>query len=85
MFPKPDSCHGKVFISNTFFLEKPKLSQDSFIPGCIRNCKPIGICKKKKKHKVLAVYFSLLKWPTHLRSNTDHVELVLLCTEKDFK
>lgn len=43
---------------------------------------PLG--SAKKKHKVLAVYFSLLNMP-HVRSNTDHMQLVLLCKKKDFK
>lgn len=44
---------------------------------------PLG--SAKKKHKVLAVYFSLLNMPPHVRSNVDHMQLVLLCTEKNFK
>lgn len=29
------------------------------------------------------MYFSLLNMAPHLRSNIDHMQLVLLCTEKD--
>ena len=44
---------------------------------------PLG--SAKNTHKVLAVYLSLANLPIHLRSNTDHMFLVLLCVENDFK
>lgn len=43
---------------------------------------PLG--SARRKHKLLAVYFSLLNLPPHIRSTVDHMQLVLLCREKDF-
>lgn len=39
----------------------------------------------KKKRKVVAVYLSVANLPASVRSNTDHMSLVLLCVEKDLK
>lgn len=39
----------------------------------------------RKKHSILAVYLSLVNLTVHLRSNTEHMQLVMLCREKDFK
>ena len=44
---------------------------------------PLG--SAKKKHKVVAVYLSVANLPAHVRSNTDHMSLVLLCGENDLK
>lgn len=44
---------------------------------------PLG--SGKKKHKVLAVYCTLTDILPHNRSTTDHMQLVLLCRENDFK
>lgn len=38
-----------------------------------------------KKHKVLAVYLTLTDVLPHNRSTIDHMQLVLLCREQDFK
>lgn len=78
-----DSCDGKVFISNTFFQENPSCLKLVLYQDAFEVVNPLG--SAKKKHKVLAVYFSLLNMPPHVRSNVDHMQLVLLCTEKDFK
>ena len=78
-----DSCDGKVFMSNTFFQENPSCLKLVLYQDAFEVVNPLG--SAKKKHKVLAVYFSLLNMPPHVRSNVDHVQLVLLCTEKDFK
>ncbi|XP_032440389.1 uncharacterized protein LOC116733690 [Xiphophorus hellerii] len=72
-----DRDDGKVFKSNVFFSRKPKISQAGSLV--------LWDLQKKKKHKIFAVYFSLLNMPPHVRSNTDHMQLVLLCREKDFK
>lgn len=44
---------------------------------------PLG--SGKRKHKVLAVYATLANILPHNRSNIDHMQLVLLCKEQDFK
>lgn len=78
-----DVYDGKNFKCHQFFNENPEslkliLYQDSF-----EVVNPLG--SAKKTHKVLAVYLSLANLPIHLRSNTDHMFLVLLCVENDFK
>lgn len=78
-----DISDGQNFKSNQFFIENPGclkliLYQDSF-----EVVNPLG--SAKKKHKVLAVYLSLANLPAHVRSNTDHMSLVLLCGENDLK
>lgn len=78
-----DSCDGKVFLSNTFFQENPNCLKLVLYQDAFEVVNPLG--SAKKKHKVLAVYFSLLNMPPHVRSNVDHMQLVLLCREKDFK
>lgn len=40
---------------------------------------------RKENNKVLAVYLTLGDILPHIRSNTDHMQLVLLCREQDFK
>lgn len=77
-------CHdGKVFMSNTFFQENPSCLKLVLYQDAFEVVNPLG--SAKTKHKVLAVYFSLLNMPPHVRSNTDHMQLVLLCRGKDFK
>ena len=44
---------------------------------------PLG--SGKIKHKILAVYLTLGNLLPHNRSNIDHMQLVLLCREQDFK
>lgn len=39
----------------------------------------------KKKHKVLAVYFSLANVALHNKSSVDPMQLALLCRRQDFK
>ncbi len=78
-----DSCDGKVFMSNTFFQENPSCLKLVLYQDAFEVVNPLG--SVKKKHKVLAVYFSLLDKPPHVRSNGDHMQLFLLCREKDFK
>jgi len=78
-----DCNDGKVFMSNTFFQENPSCLKLVLYQDAFEVVNPLG--SAKKKHKVLAVYFCLLNMPPHVRSNTDHMQLVLLCREKDFK
>ncbi|KAL0148647.1 hypothetical protein M9458_055974, partial [Cirrhinus mrigala] len=44
---------------------------------------PLG--SGKKKHKILAVYMTLGNLLPYCRSGIDHMQLVLLCKEQDFK
>ncbi|XP_058268078.1 uncharacterized protein LOC131366977 [Hemibagrus wyckioides] len=78
-----DTHDGKVFTSNTLFQEDPTCLKMVLYQDAFEVVNPLG--SAKKKHKVLAVYFSLLNLPPHVRSNVDHMQLVLLCREKDFK
>jgi len=78
-----DLCDGCSFKSNEFFISNLSalriiLYQDSF-----EVANPLG--SGKKKHKVLAVYFSLGDLPSYTRSSVDQIQLVLLCREVDFK
>lgn len=78
-----DISDGKNFTSNQFFIEnqgclKLILYQDAF-----EIVNPLG--SAKKKHKVVAVYLSVANLPVHVRSNTDHMSLVLLCGENDLE
>ncbi|XP_054772889.2 uncharacterized protein LOC129280926 [Lytechinus pictus] len=54
------------------------LYQDSF-----EVVNPLG--SGRKKHKMLAVYATLADIQPHNRSNIDHMQLVLLCREQDYK
>jgi len=42
---------------------------------------PIG--SARKMHKIVGVYMALANLPVHLRTNIDHLQLVLLCREAD--
>lgn len=44
---------------------------------------PLGLAKKK--HKIVGVYFTLANFEPFYRSSVDHLQLLLLCTEQDFK
>ena len=78
-----DVIHGKSFRRNPLFKDEPNalkiiLYQDSF-----EVVNPLG--SAKKKHKILAVYLTLADIHTYNRSSIDQFQLVLLCTESDFK
>ncbi|XP_027860447.1 uncharacterized protein LOC114136593 [Xiphophorus couchianus] len=78
-----DRDDGKVFTSNVLFQENQKSLKLVLYQDAFEVVNPLG--SAKKKHKIFAVYFSLLHMPPHVRSNTDHMQSVLLCREKDFK
>ncbi|XP_046709098.1 uncharacterized protein LOC124388478 isoform X1 [Silurus meridionalis] len=77
-----DCSDGQILKCRNFSQDIPNLQlllyQDAF-----EVVNPLG--SARKKHKILAVYLSLDNLPVHLRSNTEHVQLVMLCREKDFK
>lgn len=78
-----DVWDGKIIAENALFKSDPLslgliLFQDAF-----EVVNPLG--SGKKKHKVLAVYLTLGDILPHNRSNIDHMQLVLLCREQDFR
>jgi len=78
-----DITDGEAFRTNQFFVQNPSalriiLYQDSF-----EVANPLG--SGKKKHKILAVYFSLADFLPYHRSSVDRIQLLLLCREVDFK
>lgn len=78
-----DTCDGQAFKSNPFFIANPGGLQLILYQDAFEVVNPLG--SAKKKHKVLAVYLSVANLPVHVRSNTDHMSLVLLCGENDLK
>lgn len=78
-----DISDGQVFKTNQFLIDNPECLNLILYQDAFEIVNPLG--SAKKKHKVLAVYFSVANLPVHVRSNTDHMSLVLLCIENDFK
>ncbi len=77
-----DVRDGEGFKGNELLKTEPSsvgviLYQDAF-----EVVNPLG---SGKKNKVLAVYMTLMDILPHNRSALDHMQLVLLCREKDFK
>lgn len=78
-----DVWDGRTVAENVFFQTEGSslgliLYQDAF-----EVVNPLG--SGRKKHKILAVYLTLADLMPHSRSNTDHIQLVLLCREHDLK
>ena len=79
-----DISDGSVFKSSDMFLQagdiilKLILYQDAF-----EVVNPLG--SSRRKHKLVGVYFTLADFEPFHRSSIDHLQLVLLCKEKDFK
>ncbi|KAK0140164.1 hypothetical protein N1851_022918 [Merluccius polli] len=73
----------QIFKSNAFFAHNPSCLKLVLYQDAFEVVNPLG--SAKTIHKVLAVYASVANLPLHVRSNTDHMLLVLLCREKDFK
>ena len=74
---------GRNFKENILLRDSPSslsviLYQDSF-----EVTDPLG--SGRKKHKILAMYMTLAEISPHNRSFIDPVQLVLLCSEEDFK
>lgn len=61
-----DCCDGKVFKSNTFFQDFPACLKLILYQDAFEVVNPLG--SAKRRHKLLAVYFSLLNLPPHMRS-----------------
>ena len=77
-----DITDGHAFKSYQFFIENPGCLKVILYQDAFEIVNPLG--SAKTTHKVLAVYLSLANLPAHVRSNTDHMSLVLF-TERDQK
>ncbi|XP_051801605.1 uncharacterized protein LOC127533166 [Acanthochromis polyacanthus] len=78
-----DICDGQNVKQNQFIAENPKCLKLILYQDAFEIVNPLG--SAKKTHKVLAVYLSVANLQIHTRSNTDHMFLVLLCSENDLK
>lgn len=78
-----DISDGHLFKQSEFFKQNPSSLRLVLYQDAFEVANPLG--SAKAKHKVLAVYVSVANLPPHVRSDTDHMSLVLLCREKDFK
>jgi hypothetical protein len=78
-----DICDGKMFKSNEFFSANPTALRIILYQDAFEVVNPLG--SARKKHKILAVYYSLADLLPHSRSVIDHIQLVLLAREADFK
>ncbi len=78
-----DIGDGQIFKNNDFFAQNPSCVKLILYQDAFEVVNPLG--SAKTRHKVLAVYASVANLPLHVRSDTDHMSLVLLCREKDFK
>lgn len=72
-----DVSDGQLY-KNKFFLQNPACLK------LILYVDPFEVVNPKCKHKILVVYLSLANLPPRIRSNTDHMSLVMLCREKVF-
>lgn len=78
-----DIWDGRNVAENAWFQSDLKslgliLCQDAF-----EVANPLG--SGRRKHKVLAVYFSLADMAPHNRSSVDQTQLALLCRKQDYK
>ncbi|XP_023184309.1 uncharacterized protein LOC111606963 [Xiphophorus maculatus] len=78
-----DINDGQIYKFNNFFVENPSCLKLILYQDAFEVVNPLG--SAKTRHKILAVYVSVANLPLHVRSDTDHMSLVLLCKEKDFK
>ena len=78
-----DISDGQIFKSNDFYGQNPSCLKLLLYQDAFEVVNPLG--SAKTRHKVLAVYVSVANLPLHVRSDTDHMFLVLLCREKDLK
>ncbi|KAF7648410.1 hypothetical protein LDENG_00157310, partial [Lucifuga dentata] len=78
-----DVSDGQTFKSSQFFTENPGCLKLILYQDVFEIVNLFG--SAKKKYKIVAVYLSVANLPAHVRSNTDHMSLVLLCGENDLK
>ena len=76
-----DITDGKTFKRNELFQNSPNSVKVLLYQDAFEVVNPLG--SAKKKHKVLGVYFTLADFYPYNRSNIDHMQLVLLCKERD--
>ena len=78
-----DFNDGSVFQNNQFFSDNPEAIQLLLYQDSFEIVNPLG--SAKKKHKILAMYYSLGNLHSCIRSVVDTMQLVLLCKENDLK
>ncbi|PIK56613.1 hypothetical protein BSL78_06469 [Apostichopus japonicus] len=78
-----DITDGKIFKENTLFGSEENALSVILFQDAFEVVNPLG--SAKKKHKILAVYFTLGNIPPQYRSQVESLELALLCREVDFK
>ena len=78
-----DVLDGKMYKRITFFTSKPDSVKIILYQDAFEFVNPLG--SAKRKHKIVTVYMTLADIFSHNRSNVDHMPLVLLCREADFK
>ena len=72
-----------MFKSNPFFIENHNALQILLFQDACEISNPLG--SAKKKHKLLAVYYTLGNLDPRCRSQIDPIQLVLLCKESHLK
>ncbi|PIK59648.1 Interferon-induced protein 44 [Apostichopus japonicus] len=78
-----DITDGKIFKENTLFGSEENALSVILFQDAFEVVNPLG--SAKKKHKILAVYFTLGNIPPQYRSQVESLQLALLCREVDFK
>lgn len=78
-----DITDGKVLKENPLFKSDGSALSVILFQDAFEVVNPLG--SAKKKHKVLAVYYTLGNIPPEYRSMVETLQLVLLCKEVDFK
>lgn len=78
-----DICHGSLYSSNPLFNSRNAALSIILYQDAFEVANPLG--SGKKKHKILAVYYTLGNISVHYRSKPELMQLVLLCREEDAK
>ena len=78
-----DFQDGRVFRNKEFFIDNPDAIQIILYQDSFEVVNPLG--SAKKKHKILAVYYSVGNLHASVRSLIDNMQLVVLCKEENFK
>ena len=76
-----DVVDGSLFQTNPFFVANSNCLQLILFQDAFEVVNPIG--SAKKKHKLLAVYFTLANFYPYNRSSVAQMQLILLCKESD--
>lgn len=78
-----DVCDGSVFKTNALCMQPGINLKLIMYQNAFEVVNPLG--SAKKKHKIVGVYFTLTSFEQFYRSSVDQLQLLLLCTERDFK